>query len=128
MKNNDQAKADKKRQQDKERQRAKRARDAEKKSELGIHEYRVPLSQTESEALADLCAYRGGAEPYDAAEFIATLIRREKQRADEEKKHLGTCEFCGEPLPMGCKNGLGIPKLKGVGGCFYTREERKLRL
>jgi hypothetical protein len=122
------AKADKKRQQDKERQRAKRQRDAEKKSELGIHEYRVPLSQTESETLAELCAYRGGAEPYSPEEFISTLIRREKKRVDEEKKHLGQCDFCGEPLPMGCKNGLGIPKLKGVAECWYTREEKKLRL
>ncbi len=124
----DQAKADQKRQQDKERQRAKRARDAEKKSELGIREYRVPLSQAESETLAELCAYRGGVEPYDANEYMATLIRRDKQRMEAEKQHLGQCNFCGEPLPMGCKNGLGIPKLKGVGGCFYTREERKLRL
>jgi hypothetical protein len=124
----DKAKADKKRQQDKERQRAKRQRDAEKNSELGIHEYRVPLSQTESETLAELCAYRGGAIAYDANEYIATLIRRDKARMEEEKKHLGTCDFCGEPLPIGCKNGLGIPKLKGVAECWYTREEKKLRL
>ena len=122
------AKVDKKRQHDKERQRAKRQRDAEKKSELGIQEYRVPLSQIESETLAELCAYRGGAIAYDANEYIATLIRRDKARMDEEKKHLGTCDFCGEPLPMGCKNGLGIPKLKGVAECWFTREEKKLRL
>ena len=65
-----------------------------------------------------------GPEPYDAAEFIATLIRREKQRADEEKKHLGQCDFCGEPLPMGCKNGLGIPKLKASEAAF-THEKKE---
>ncbi len=128
MKKTDQAKADKKRQQDKERQRAKRQRDAEKNSSLGIREYRVTLSQTEADTLADLCAYRGGVEPYGAAEFIATLIRRDKQRMEDEKASLGTCDFCGEPLPTGCKNGLGIPRLKGVEECFYTRDEKKLRL
>jgi hypothetical protein len=122
------AKADKKRQQDKERQRAKRQRDQDKNAALGVQEYRVQLSQKESNALDILCAYRGGAIAYDANEYIATLIRRDKARMEEEKKHLGNCDFCGEPLPMGCKNGLGIPKLKGVAECWYTRKEKKLRL
>jgi hypothetical protein len=124
----DQAKADRKRQQDKERQRAKRQRGAEKNSELGIHEYRVPLSQAEVDTLDELRAYRGGAEPYEVNEYLATLIRRDKARMEAEKQHLGQCDFCGEPLPMGCKNGLGLPRLKGVAECWYTREEKKLRL
>lgn len=125
MKKKNQTKADKKRQQDKARQQEKRKRDAEKNSKLGIKEYRVQLSQKESDALNTLREFRGG---YDVNEYIATLIRRDHVRMEEERKHLGTCEFCNEPLPMGCKNGLGKPRFKGRGECFYTQEEKKLRL
>ena len=118
-------KAEKKRQQDLKRQQAKRAKDAEKNSELGIKEYRVPLSRVEVAALDELREFRGG---YDVGEYIATLIRRDKQRMEEEKKQLGACEFCNEPLPMGCKNGLGKPRFKGRIECFYTQEEKKIRL
>jgi hypothetical protein len=125
VKSKSKEKADKKRQQDKARQQAKRQRDAEKNSELGIQEYRVQLSQKESDALNTLREFRGG---YDVNEYIATLIRRDQARMEEEKKHLGTCKFCDEPLPMGCKNGLGKPRFKGRGECFYTQEEKMLRL
>lgn len=119
------AKADKKRQQDLKRQQAKRTKDAKKNLELGIKEYRVQLSQVEVSTLDELRKFRGG---YDVNEYLATLIRRDRQRMEEEKKQLGTCDFCGEPLPNGCKNGLGKPSFKGRGECFYTQNEKALRL
>lgn len=115
-----QAKAEKKRQQDLKRQQAKRAKDAEKNSELGIKEYRVPLSKVEAATLDELREFRGG---YDVGEYIATLIRRDKERMKEERKQLGTCDYCCEALPKGCGK-----KFKGLGQCFYTQDEKKLRL
>lgn len=113
-------KAEKKRQQDLKRQQAKRAKDAEKNSKLGIKEYRVSLSKVEAATLDELRKFRGG---YNVGEYIATLIRRDKERMEEERKRLGACDYCGEPLPKGCSK-----KFKGLGECFYTQDEKKLRI
>ncbi|MEO9655924.1 hypothetical protein [Marinomonas sp.] len=118
-------KDDKKRQQATKRQQEKRAKDKERYADMGIQEVRIKLSQTERDSLEELRLFRGG---YDVNEYIATLIRRDSERMQEEKKSLGTCEFCHEPLPMGCKNGVGSARFKGYAQCFYTSEEKKLRL
>lgn len=110
------------------RQRAKRARDEEKNESLGIREVRFFASTREIEMLVELRAFRGGSSPYDLSEYVSAFIRQDYMRMEEEKKHLGSCAFCGEPLPLGCKNTRGVPKFKGLGECFYTFEEKKLRL
>ncbi|MGO3406772.1 hypothetical protein [Marinomonas sp.] len=114
------AKVDRKRQQDLKRQQAKRTKDAKKNLELGIKEYRVQLSQVEVSTLDELRKFRGG---YDVNEYIATLIRRDKERMEREKAELGKCEFCDNELPSGCAK-----KFKGHGRCFYTINEKALRL
>lgn len=116
----EQDKAEKQRKQAKRRQQAKRQRDAEKKSNIGIREYRIQLSNSEAAALDELRTFRGG---YDVNEYLATLIRRDKERMEKEKTELGKCDFCGNALPSGCAK-----KFKGHGQCFFTRDEKKLRL
>ncbi len=109
------------------RQQAKRKRDEEKYAAMGIKEFRLLLSLSEVAMLEELRVFRGGATAYDMGEYISTLVRRDYERMKEEIKRLGSCAFCGEPLPMGCKNALGVPRFQGRSECFYDREERKLR-
>ncbi|WP_394178450.1 hypothetical protein [Marinomonas posidonica] len=116
----DATKADQLRQQATKRQQEKRAKDKARNQEMGLKEIRIQLSRAQLADLKELRRFRGG---YDVNEYIATLIRRDKQRMETEQAQLGQCQFCQKALPKGCNK-----HFKGHGQCFFTREEKKLRL
>lgn len=82
-----------------ERKAAQRAR----QSSAGERKIEVHLDTQELEMLARNCAERRpGREPYDAAEYIALLIRQDDARTRGRIKSISTrkCGKCGDKLPV----------------------------
>ncbi len=103
-------------------ERKKAQRDRLAKFEIKVVE--VKLSKRERETLAQNCKVRGGVRgAYDADEYIATLIRRDAERLEQQLAELGCCGKCGSPLPGGC-DGL----FKGDGECWHTDKAKSLML
>lgn len=65
-----------------ERKRKSRAR----RAKFNIKRVEVSLSESERETLAMLCQVRAGEgkEPYSVDEYISTLIRRDKERLEQQ--------------------------------------------
>ena len=104
---------------DAERQSEKRARD----KALGIEVVRVEMSKSQRDQLTELCKVRGGLDPYDANEFINTLIRRNYELLEKQLANIGDCKHCGKALPEGCK-GYRL----GDSRCWINTESKKLQL
>ena len=84
----------------------------ERLAKFGVKRVEVGLSESERETLAMLCQVRAGEgkEPYSVDEYISTLIRRDKERLDEQLK-FAQCNKCKLPLPGGCNgNNVGSPE------------------
>lgn len=116
----DQEKQTQKREQAAERKRKSR----EKLKQFDIKVVEVKLSATERTDLAELCKVRGGVRgEYTADEYVALLIRRDKERLNAQLAELGCCGKCGDKLPGGC-GGL----FKGDSACYHTHKARELML
>ncbi|EQA9488289.1 hypothetical protein ACX9Z1_002477 [Escherichia coli] len=82
-----------------ERKAAQRARQAES----GVRKLELVLDEQEVEMLARNCAARRpGRAPYDAAEYIAMLIRQDDARVRGRIKSISAnrCGKCGDALPV----------------------------
>lgn len=104
--------------------RKEQQRDRER--ELGILPVEIKLGPVERAALANGCKVRGGVRgPYEAAEYVATLIRRDAERLAEQLGDLAatTCGQCGKALPEGCG---GV--WRGELPCWHTHGARDLEL
>ncbi|MCC3836261.1 hypothetical protein [Vibrio parahaemolyticus] len=68
----------------------------EKLKQFDIKVVEVKLSATERTDLAELCKVRGGVRgEYTADEYVALLIRRDKERLNAQLAELGCCGKCG---------------------------------
>lgn len=58
----------------------------ERLAKFGVKRIEVGLSESERETLAMLCQVRAGEgkEPYSVDEYIGTLIRRDKERLEQQ--------------------------------------------
>ncbi|HCI5529913.1 TPA: hypothetical protein NPM58_002391 [Klebsiella pneumoniae] len=82
-----------------ERKAAQRAR----QSAAGNRKIELVLDAQELDMLARNCAARRpGREPYDAAEYIALLIRQDDARVQSRIKSINKrlCGKCGDALPI----------------------------
>ncbi|HBT5969478.1 TPA: hypothetical protein MCB67_000734 [Klebsiella aerogenes] len=82
-----------------ERKAAQRAR----QSAAGNRKIEIVLDLQERDMLARNCvARRPGREPYDAAEYIALLIRQDDARVQSRIKSISKrlCGKCGDALPI----------------------------
>lgn len=103
---------------------ARKQKERNRKSALGIKRIEVQLSEKERERLGELCRVRAGVgEPYTADEFISLLIHRNWELLQQQLAELGTCKKCGSSLPEGCE-GL----FKGDSECWHTRDVNMLHL
>jgi hypothetical protein len=106
-----------------ERKRNQRAREAE----LAKQQVVVSLEPVERIRADELChvrALRG--DPYSLDEYLSTLIARDWDRWQVEKKALaekGPCPKCGAELPQGCDD-----LFKGDSRCFRTYDLMELKL
>ena len=102
----------------------RKRRQREKRKAMGIRVIEVKLSTKEQEMLERGCKVRGGIRgPYDADEYIATLICRDAEQLERDLSRLGKCEKCKSSLPGGC-DGL----FKGDDQCWHTHKARELML
>lgn len=102
----------------------RKRRQREKLKAMGIKVVEVKLSAKERETLEHCCKVRGGVRgPYDADEYIATLIRRDAEKLKRDLSQLGKCGYCKTELPEGC-GGL----FKGQCDCWHTLGYRDLEL
>lgn len=84
-----------------QRKREQRARD----EAAGIVEIDIRLGPVELAMLREGQEVRGGLSgPYSRNEYIATLIRRDNELLQQQRKALEgrICENCRKPLPRGC--------------------------
>lgn len=84
-----------------QRKREQRARD----EAAGIVEIDIRLGPVELAMLREGQEVRGGLSgPYSRNEYIATLIRRDNELLQQQRKALEgrVCENCRKPLPRGC--------------------------
>jgi hypothetical protein len=84
-----------------QRKREQRARD----EAAGIVEIDIRLGPVEQAMLREGQEVRGGLSgPYSRNEYIATLIRRDHELLQQQRKALEgrICENCRKPLPRGC--------------------------
>lgn len=84
-----------------QRKREQRARD----EAAGIVEIDIRLGPVELAMLREGQEVRGGLSgPYSRNEYIATLIRRDSELLQQQRKALEgrICENCRKPLPRGC--------------------------
>lgn len=98
----------------------------ERERELGILPVEVKLGPREREQLANGCKVRGGVRgAYEAAEYVATLIRRDAERLEAQLGDLAatSCGQCGKALPQGCG---GV--WRGENACWHTHGARDLEL
>jgi len=108
----------------KKSQNLRKKKERDKKKAMGVKKVEVTLSQSDRDKLTELCQVRGGVRgPYDADEFIATLIRRNHENLQAQLKALGKCPSCKLELPGGCNGSF-----KGQSDCWHTLEYRQLYL
>lgn len=108
----------------KKAQNERKQKERDKKKAMGLKKTEVTLSSTDREKLEELCQVRGGVRgPYDADEFIATLIRRDHEKLQAQLKTLGKCPSCKLELPGGCNGSF-----KGQSDCWHHLEYRQLYL
>lgn len=101
-----------------QRKRQQRERD----KAMGIKTLQLPLSENERVMLQYNCRIRGGIDgPYDATEYIATLIRRDGARLKRDLSQLGKCANCDKPLPEGC-----AAKRRNEQDCWHHGTKRQL--
>lgn len=84
-----------------QRKREQRARD----EAAGIVEIDIRLGPVELAMLREGQEVRGGLSgPYSRNEYISTLIRRDNELLQQQRKALEgrICENCRKPLPRGC--------------------------
>jgi len=110
---------------DKDRKKAQRRRDKERLAEMGMKvvEFEIPESVRKK---MDYCRnVRGGITPYDANEFIVTLILNDYERLQEQEKAWAKdrCEVCGNGLPGGCKD-----VFKGQSNCWLRMHSKEVAL
>jgi len=104
----------------KEKKAAQRAR----QKAMGMAKVEVVLSIKDREQLARNCEVRGGVRgKYSADEYLATLLRNDTKRLDEQLLNIGSCEGCTLELPEGCQ---GV--CKGQNDCWHTHKARELML
>lgn len=75
----------------------------ERLAKFGVKRIEVNLAESERATLTMLCRLRAGEgkEPYSIDEYVSTLIRRDKERLDEQLKG-AQCSKCKMELPAGC--------------------------
>jgi hypothetical protein len=102
---------------------AKKQAQRKREKELGVVNVNIKLSAKDNEQLSELCNVRGGVRgPYDKDEYIATLIRRDAEKLENDLFEL-KCDGCTLKLPDGCG---GV--CKGQSDCYHTLSYRKLML
>ncbi len=74
----------------------------ERLAKLGIKSVEVKLSEKERDDLARLCEIRGGTTgAYSADEYISTLIRRDKERLQQQLTAKPCCAACSAVFSTG---------------------------
>ncbi|WP_279203935.1 hypothetical protein [Obesumbacterium proteus] len=103
-----------------ERKAAQRAR----LSSTGGIRHELVLTQQEAEMLDSNRQRRNpGHMPYSRNEYISLLIICDSERLARQEVALGTCQRCGNQLPVGCQGDN-----KGEAVCFYSRHYKLLNL
>lgn len=113
------------RKREKAAERKRNQRDREKK--LSKQQIFVTLQPVEIERADELCRVRAlRGDPYSLDEYLSTLIARDWDRWQVEKKALaekGPCPKCGSDLPAGCDD-----LFKGDARCWRTFDLMELKL
>ncbi len=96
----------------------------ERLAKFGVKRIEVNLAESERATLTMLCQLRAGEgkEPYSIDEYVSTLIRRDKERLDEQLKD-AQCSKCKMELPAGCS---GVNS--GNPDCYNSVLINRLRL
>jgi hypothetical protein len=116
-------KGDRKREQGKRR--AQRLRDNRKNN--GVTTFPLPLEQLEMERLNEICTFFSlPGTPCKQAEALQLLIHRVHADIPVIKEKLGSCKYCGEPLPNGCANLKKGGLFKGDARCWHTTNRVRL--
>lgn len=105
-----------------QRKREQRERDAA----AGVDELRLRIGPVEAAQLAEGQQFRAsGGEPYTATEYVLTLIRRDHELLQQQRRVVAgkICEHCRKPMPRGC-GGVWAGELP----CLIPQLERALAL
>jgi len=75
----------------------------ERLAKMGIKSVEVKLSENERNDLTRLCEIRGGTTgAYTVDEYISTLIRKDKERLEQQLYRTGPCcAACSDTFPSG---------------------------
>lgn len=91
---------------------------------MGVKTLEVKLSAREIAKLERNRVIRGGTRgPYDANEYLATLLARDTEQLDRDLSQLGTCPHCHNALPEGCEG-----RNKGDSRCWHHNQYKALML
>lgn len=103
-----------------ERKKAQRERQAK----FGIKPVEVKLSENERNDLTRLCKIRGGVGgAYSAAEYISTLIRRDKELLLRQLTETHCCDACNNIFPDGPTG-----EIKHDASCWHPVGRKDLEL
>ncbi len=107
---------------------ARRKRESrERARKMGIKVIEPKLSATERALLDEVLSARG----YEITEYVATLIRQDHARLQEQLATIRAerCERCGLELPRGClQEDAEEGEREGEAGCWRTYNARRLSL
>lgn len=96
----------------------------ERLKNMGVKTVEVKLSAREIAQLERNRKIRGGIRgPYDANEYIATLLNRDSEKLERDMSRLGICSRCHNALPDGC-DGIN----KGDSRCWHHSAYKELML
>lgn len=104
----------------------RKAEQRERDDAAGIEVLSLRLGPVELAMLREGQQARGGAEPYSAVEYLATLLRRDHDLLQQQLRLVDgrICEQCRKPLPQGC----GGFWRKEVAVCERAQLERAMQL
>lgn len=81
----------------------RKAAQRERQAEYGARKFELLVDAQELQMLEQNCAARRpGREPYDMAEYLTMLIRKDNAELVAQLKQMGsrTCAKCGDSLPV----------------------------
>jgi hypothetical protein len=85
----------------KEKAAARKRASRERQQQSGFQKFELILDSQEIEMLRLNCAARRpGRDPYEMAEYLSILIRRDHVEVKEKLSGLTTCKKCGDKLPV----------------------------